>query len=83
MDAYVIIDLGSCIVHRKFNGDFILPNLRPTIVHYDQDQAENELVRLSKAHPGIEFVLFKAIAKTKHCMPPHDSECVIDDELPF
>lgn len=46
----------------SFAGDFLDKDRAPRFMHYEEGQAETELIRLQTKCPDDEFVLLKAVA---------------------
>jgi len=61
--AFVILDLADMDAWATPHGRPIIPPAkRATVLQLERKQAEEELLRLGKAHPSGRFVLFEARA---------------------
>ncbi|MEP2448206.1 MAG: hypothetical protein ABJI69_13315 [Balneola sp.] len=45
------------------SGEGIIKYFRPSRIHYSQEKAENEVIRLKKKHPESGFIIFKAVSE--------------------
>jgi len=80
---YIIVDMGRA---RAMNAGRGLPShgwlperVRPSFVHLERAAAEDELIRLQKAHGG-EFVLFESVARCEGYLIKSGVYQVVDDK---
>lgn len=73
-DFYMIVDVSEVTDAPFGRGERITKDKAPTHLHYYQDDAERELMRLQVNNPDSEFVMMKAVAWSKL----HDLLCVVE-----
>ncbi len=65
MTFYLIVDMSENEWQGSWDHEVIPQRKRPTYIHWDEDEAEKELLRLKKKSPQGDFVLFKAISHSR------------------
>lgn len=97
-DAYLVLNMGDSHMWGAMQDGARIPaDRRPTVLHRSRNTAESEAMRLQKAHPNGQFVVFKATHVTAAVKAPTHRTlggeafgeqvfavlCEVGDEVPF